>query len=324
MFFRSRYIVRHFGLQQTPDTLEVEKTDPPRLKLSLRPIKEEELKQFYEKDDWVAFVFTEETVSEKVAAQFEKEEGEPTSAVKDVSTRVGSRANSFLNEFLRIVRWRNGVYGHHQLIRCAEEGLRWSQDGTTWRPVRGFIIGSLSLELLAVRYKTQLFDQITGMVLAEDYEPVGHELLREAWNLRDNSPRSALMLGVSALEVGVKAFVSKLVPSSEWLCFEMPAPPVVKMLQEYLPSLPVKLKINDKVFIPRKIIESLKKAVADRNRVAHKGMTVVNDESLADILMNVQMALYFLDYYAGHPWAVNNMRDSDISDLLVNALKNGE
>ncbi len=159
------------------------------------------------------------------------------------------------------------------------------------------------------------------MLLAEDYEPAGHELLREAWNLRHDSPRSALMLGVAALEVGVKEFVSKLVPQSEWLCFEMPAPPVVKMLQEYLPKLPVELKINGKVFIPEKIIETLKKAVVKRNRVTHKGMTVVNDESLADILTNIQMTLYFLDYYAGHSWAVNSMRDPDIHELLVKEFK---
>jgi len=297
---------------------------PPPIKILLRPIKKEEIKQFYEEDDWVALLSTEEAVSDKVAAQFRADEKEPTQAVKEVSTRVNGRISSFLREFLRIVRWRNGVYGHHRLIRCAEGELEWSQDGVTWKPARRSIIASVGLELRAVRFKSPLFDQISELLLAEDYEPIGHELLREAWNLRHDSPRSALMLGVSALEVGIKAFVSKLVPSSEWLCFEMPAPPVVKMIEEYLPKLPVKLKINDKVFIPPKIIEVLRKAVTKRNRVAHKGTAIHNDESLADILMNIQMTLYFLDYYAGHSWAINNMRDSDINDLIISPATKGD
>jgi hypothetical protein len=313
MFFRSRYIVRHFGLHETPDALEIEKGSPPPIKISLHPIKKEEIKQFYEEDDWVALLSTEEVVSEKIAAQFENNEKEPTQAVREVSTRISSRIHSFLTEFLRVVRWRNGVTGHHQLIRCAEGELEWSQDEVTWKPAGRLITASVTVELLAVRFKSSLFDEINEMLLAEDYEPVGHELLREAWNLRHDSPRSALILGVSALEVGVKSFIAKLVPASEWLCFEMPAPPVVKLLEEYLPKLPVKLKINDKVFIPQKIIEALKKAVLKRNGVAHKGTMIHGGESLANILTNIQMTLYFLDYYAGHVWAINNVRDSDIN-----------
>lgn len=324
MFFRAKYIVRDFGLREPPEILEIKKTGPPPVNLFLRPIKEEEIKPFYEKEDWVAFVVTEDAVSEKVASQCEKDEGEPTQAVKDISIRVGHLMTSFFSEFLRAARWRNGIYGHHQLIRCSEEGLLCSQDGTVWKPMRGKIsIHFGGLEVKGVPYKDQQFDQIREIILTEDYEPVGHELLREAWNLRNNSPRSALILGVSALEVGVKAFVANQVPSSEWLCFEMPAPSVVKMLEEYIPSLPVRLKTNGKVIIPKKILESLKQAVAKRNRVAHKGDKVDNDESLADILTNIQMALYFLDYYAGHVWAVENIRDSEIHDFLLNEFKQG-
>ena len=32
MLFQARYTVRHFGLDCTPETVEVEKTDPTRLK----------------------------------------------------------------------------------------------------------------------------------------------------------------------------------------------------------------------------------------------------------------------------------------------------
>ena len=321
MLFRMRYIVRHFGLSDTPKLLEVEKHDVPPVRLELRLISEKEIKQSYEKDDWVALLYTEEDVSEKTAAEFERNDGGPAQAVRDISGKAGTRMSAFLRDFLRVVRWRTSVYGHHQLIRCAEEGLQWSHDGKDWKQSRGWLlIASLGGELRATPYKPQLFEQVSTMVVSGDHEPVGHELLREAWNLRSHSPRSALMLGVSALEVGVKAFVVKLVPASEWICFELPAPPVVRMLEEYLHSLPVKLTINGKVFIPPRIIQTLKKAVFERNRVAHKGATVDDREELAEILTTIQMALYFLDYYAGYSWALNNMRHADIYDLLQREL----
>src|SRR3989442_2325664 len=107
MLFQSRYIVRHFGLNRTPETLEVEKTDLPPLKLSLRLINEEELEQFYEKDDWVALVSTEESIPDRIAAEFDKDQKTPAKAVIDVSTRASNRMHSFLTELLRLVRCRN-------------------------------------------------------------------------------------------------------------------------------------------------------------------------------------------------------------------------
>jgi hypothetical protein len=322
MFFRSRYIVRHFGMDHEPAVLEVETAAPPSIKLLLRLIKAEEIKQGYQKNDWVALLSTEESIAHRVASDIDNDKVAPTPAVIELSTLVSRRMHLFLEEFLRLVRWRNGVYGHHNLIRCSEDGLQSSVDGTTWKHVIGFGSVTVSIELSSVPYQAQVFNQIKEMIRAEEYEPIGHELLREAWNLKAPSPRSALMLGVAALEVGVKDFVARMVPKSEWLCFELPNPPVVRMLEEYFPSLPVRLTVNGKVFIPKKIIDKLKVAVVKRNRVAHKGMTVVNDGSLGDILTHVQMALYLLDYYSGHSWAMKNIRDSEISDVLLNELKN--
>ena len=34
------------------------------------------------------------------------------------------------------------------------------------------------------------------------------------------------------------------------------------------------------------------------------------------MLTNIQMCLYLLDYYEGHAWAANKMRDAEISDLV--------
>jgi hypothetical protein len=322
MFFRSRYIVRHFGLRETPDTLKLERTNPPPVWLSLRKIREDEIRPFYESSDWVAELRTDEAVSPKVQAQFASPgEGEPTPAVREAAHRAGARMTAFLRDFLRIVQWRTGVYGHHEPIRCAEGDLQWSADQVAWTPVWLGLKAVTSSELLAVMYTETLFREVSELVIAEDCEPIGHELLREAWNLKRSSPRSALILAIAALEVGVKDFIARLVPPARWLCFEAPSPPTLKMLEAYLPTLPTTLSINGKAFIPEEILGTLKKAVHRRNEVAHTGKSVDYSESLDDAMNCIQMTLYFLDYYAGHGWALNNMRSHSICELLRGELE---
>ncbi len=319
MFFRYTFIVS-LGLHDLPETTEIENLAPPSIKLSLRPIKEEEMKPDYSKHDWVAIVSTEESLSENVAKQFDDIGEKPTQAVKDVTNRVGGRLHSFVIHFLKIVRWRNGLCELNKPIRCAL-GFEWSIDGVKWTHAKDWVRAVISISSISQKYTKHNFEEIKKMLNSEDYEPLGHELWHESWILRHNSPRSALVLGVSALEVGVKAFITKLVPPSEWLCFEMPAPPVVRILEEYLPKLPVKLKINEKAFIPEIMIRTLRKAVNMRNTVAHKGIEISSDETLNEILTSIQMTLYLLDYYAGHSWALHNLRDSGIHNLIMNEIK---
>jgi hypothetical protein len=89
------------------------------------------------------------------------------------------------------------------------------------------------------------------------------------------------------------------------------------MLEKYLPTLPVKLKINDKVCIPETVLETLKETVCRRNWAAHKGAKVFHDQSLERSLKSIQATLYLLDYYAGHAWAVHNIRDPDAYEFLA-------
>jgi hypothetical protein len=321
MFFRSRYIVRHWGMHDVPEPLRLEKPGPHRVVLSMRTIRDDEIRQFYEKDDWVAELVTDEDISDKIRDQFCLPDEEPQRpAVTDVSRNALMRMHGFLMGFLQLARWRTGVYGHHELIRCVEGGLDWSLDEVTWSPARLPGKGVGSSELRSTTHRPKTIEDITALLLRDERAPTAHELLREAWNLKPTSPRSALMLGLSALEVGVKAFVATIVPNSEWLCFEVPTPPVVRILREYLPQLPVRQTIGGKVFVPDATLNTIKKATEQRNRVAHRGVRVEYSQSLNEVLSSVQTVLFLLDYYAGHSWALNNIRESAVLDELRKAL----
>ena len=82
--------------------------------------------------------------------------------------------------------------------------------------------------------------ELTAMVTSDIREPLAHQLLREAWNLRHTNPRISVVIGVAAAEVGMKQLVAMLVPHARWLVEELPSPPLVPMMRHYLAELPIR------------------------------------------------------------------------------------
>ena len=64
--------------------------------------------------------------------------------------------------------------------------------------------------------------EMESLIKAVNNEPIGHELFLEAWELRKSNPRSALIIGMSAAEVGFKQCIGKLVRDAEWLATNAP------------------------------------------------------------------------------------------------------
>lgn len=139
-------------------------------------------------------------------------------------------------------------------------------------------------------------------------EPVAHHLLREAFDVAGANPRSAIVIGVAAIEAGFKHLVEKLLPDSAWLMEKMPSPPVTKMLAEFMPTLPAVLTFDGTVHPPPKYARKLiADAVEERNRVAHTGAAGIDAKALASTLECFRDLLYLFDYYAGHAWAAGHL-----------------
>lgn len=148
-------------------------------------------------------------------------------------------------------------------------------------------------------------------------EPLGHELYREAWQQKTENPRSALVIGLAAAEVGFKQCVSTLTPTSQWLMENVPSPPLVSMVKNYLPLLPTKLKIYGKVLPPpSKLTKAIQKGVETRNKTIHVGNPAPAPEELESLLLAIRDLLYILDYYCGAEWALDNVRPEIRSELL--------
>lgn len=213
-----------------------------------------------------------------------------------------------------LLRWRNANPGSYR--RFVDNGAEWSPDGEQWfrLPARVSPRGSISRGLLLTKESEE---EVSKLAAAGLSEPLAHELLREAHSA-SRDPRTALISGVAALEIGVKACVAALVPLAQWLVENVPSPPVERLLADYLPTLPAKNTINERVLPPPAThLTVIKKAVFTRNKVVHSGKAEVTWETSTEALRVIADVLWLLDYYAGNTWALANA-----SRGMVEQLKN--
>lgn len=202
-----------------------------------------------------------------------------------------------------LLRWRNANPGSYR--RFLDTGTEWSHDGEQWfqLPARVVPRGRISRGLILTKESEHEVSQLASAALSE---PLAHGLLREAQSA-SRDPRTALISGVAALEIGVKACVAALLPLSQWLVENVPSPPVERLLVDYLPTLPAKNLINDKVLPPPPAhMAIIKKAVAMRNKVVHSGKADVTWENSNEALRVIADVLWLLDFYAGHAWALDH------------------
>jgi hypothetical protein len=163
--------------------------------------------------------------------------------------------------------------------------------------------------------------QIELQALLDSYgsEPLGHALLREAKATADSFPRSAYLLAVSAAEIGVKAFISERAPDAEWLAFEAPSPPLVKMIRQYLPQIDGDPYARGRsVRVPPAVYKPLARAVEIRNRIAHKDADESEAaEDLESCLDAVSDLLWLLDAARGFEWAILRVSHEALVELGI-------
>src|SRR5439155_24767143 len=99
---------------------------------------------------------------------------------------------------------------------------------------------------------------------------------------------------------------SQLVPESKWLVEHLPSPPIEKILREYLPTLPVRMKLPGQRVTspPEQLLSRLKNGISKGNDLIHVGVETVEIEFLDEVLDAVAEVLRLLDYYGGHEWAL--------------------
>jgi hypothetical protein len=213
-----------------------------------------------------------------------------------------------------LLRWRFGEEGPHNPIHSTK-GMKWSLDGRHWKGTytNMQMTGSVRHSFLV---PNETRTQVARFIRSEVDEPLGHVFLREAWQHRRGNPRSSLVLGYAAAEVGVKHCIIKLVPAIDWLMLNAPTPPLPAILKNAIPEIAGKIGMSIFPNWPSKTIQQqVQKAQEARNKLAHSGDLTLTQEELEEVLLAVRDLLYLLDYFCGHQWALSNVRKSIMVEL---------
>jgi hypothetical protein len=251
------------------------------------------------------------TPSARVAEDFAQEDPQAIHKVDQFLTDIIAGLSEQLRRVIRVFMWRRGLHVEYSLPAFAEAS--WSFDGHTWNPIRNLLQLHLSIGLPIKQgpVPAEITDYVGSFVANGGDEPLARQLLREAWVQKSASARSALVLAIAAAEVGFKRCVSQLVPEARWLVEEVPSPPLYKMLTEYLPHLPVKLRLTGKTLLPPEdLLREIRTGVNLRNQVSHLGNASVTLEKLDRILKAVSDLLWILDFYQGHEWAIRYVQQA--------------
>jgi hypothetical protein len=206
-----------------------------------------------------------------------------------------------------LIRWQHALPG--PVRPYTSHGLEWSEDEASWHRLPHKITFHISA---AVHRRLHTGDAlaIESMTAAGTQEPLAHILLREARASATvtGSYSSALVMGMAALEIGVKHLIAELVPNASWLALQAPTPPIIAILTDYLPTLPARLDLGDNALkLPSGLIDTLRKGVTARNTAVHSGKSQPSKEFVERVLNSVSDSLWIFDYYAGRAWALDNL-----------------
>ncbi len=226
-------------------------------------------------------------------------------AFRDFASRVETNLRDHAHRTARVLRWQRNVEGPHNPF--SYRGFRWSLDANDWHSMPSTITASVRSRG-SLRVDDAEVEAVRQTVAESGDEPLSHQLFREASLQQTTNLRSAVVVGVAAVEVATKECIAALDPQAEWLVREAPTPPVERMLREYVPTLPARNHVQGKVEFPSELLDDLKKAVGWRNQVAHGGVLPVGHDRVERFLDETAHDLiWLLTYYSKAHWALDHV-----------------
>jgi hypothetical protein len=208
--------------------------------------------------------------------------------------------------FVKTLRWVQGASGPQSPL--AGVAYYWSVDKTTWFDMPSGLTAAMK-QNRGIDLSGKAIAQARDVWLSQT-EPLGHELIREALDIVRPNPRSALLIGISALETGLKEYIQFRVKYADLILEKMPSPPAVTMVQEVIPNLHTAMEISSKRFpLAKKEVDLLKKWIGLRNQVAHGIEKQLDIPKLIKFLEFVRELLYELDAHRGFDWADSLLKE---------------
>lgn len=218
-----------------------------------------------------------------------------------ITQEVRKKLYFSITNFVKTLRWVQGNFGEHHPFRHVS--YEWSEDKESWSPIPHEVTTIFSLTKPIDLGKRNI-DLVLECLKSEKFEPIGHELVLEAFEVAVLNPRSALLIGFSGLETGLKNYVRFLVPHSEPILENIQSPPILTIIENVIPALHRALGHDVPDFsISKTDKELLRNWNVQRNKVAHGIQKSVDIHKLREFLSFVRKFLYKLDVCCGYGWA---------------------
>ena len=232
--------------------------------------------------------------------------------------RIHEELSSVGRKVVSILRWRYAQEGPPSPISTRGLFCAISKEDS-WHSVPGrYSILNVTPPHSVLDSRQVEEDEVLALIESQGGEPVGHELLREAKELQHASPRSSVLVAVSAAEVAVKSVIVNKLPEAAWLVDSMQSPPIVNILIEYFPKL---FDDREKFYEPTKkqgLVKTICDAVLIRDRMAHKGAAPPVKGKISENILSVELLLWICDYYCDYKWARSHIQriQEDLKDRI--------
>ncbi len=141
----------------------------------------------------------------------------------DFADDVERRLEDAATKALKLLRWYCGSSEGHNPMG-ASKGLAYSSDAMHWRKLPRTISANITFGIPELMMTAEVATSVADLWRRGSQQPLAHELFREAAEQQSENPRSCLILGVAAAEVGFKQLVGSLVPDAKWLADNAPSP----------------------------------------------------------------------------------------------------
>jgi hypothetical protein len=218
---------------------------------------------------------------------------------------VLSKLLDYMQKTVMTLRWRCAfVDGPTTKFRNGKEA--YSFDGAEWQeePKRVASIKMLFGNPRPTGISAMQCEEIVALVQKGASESLEGQLVREAWNLRDQYPKAALVIGAAGAEIGFRRLVGKIGGRKF----------ITSLLKTYWPHPGRIPATQGKQLKPSKVLlDSLLVGIHARNDVVHNGADAPDQDQLREILTNIGQLLWIWDFYAGHAWALEHLSANSVS-----------
>ena len=148
--------------------------------------------------------------------------------LRDFSREVARQLVSAATEIFGLIRWRRAMPGAIEALWSRGiGGIEWCDDSGNWHRLPPDIQFETGPAYILPRSTPEEITDLEALAASGLREPLAHALFREAQRASGQREyASALVMAITALEIGVKKLVSTLVPSAEWFALYSPSPPL--------------------------------------------------------------------------------------------------